>query len=56
VRTVFLDSFLRDLKKLRDAKARGRIADAIANVEQADFIEAIQQLDGGSGSRSLARR
>ena len=47
--TVFLASFLSDVKKLRDAKVRRAVTEAIENVERADSIQDIRSLKRLSG-------
>ena len=51
MRTVFLASFLRDVKKLRDAKMQRNVAGAIANVEGATAVEEVSSLKRLSGQR-----
>jgi mRNA interferase RelE/StbE len=53
--SVFLGSFLRDVKKLRDAPTRRRVAAAIENVERARTIEQINSLKRLSGSSQYYR-
>ncbi len=49
---TFRKSFLRDLKKLKDAKVRGRIREVIEAVEEADSLSDlpdVKKMSGGSG-------
>jgi mRNA interferase RelE/StbE len=55
VKTAFLTSFLRDVKKLRDAKVRQAVAAAIAEVEEATTPEQISSLKRLSGQRDYSR-
>jgi mRNA interferase RelE/StbE len=55
VRAIFLSSFLADVKKLRDAKVRRAVADAIANVEQATSPDMVRSLKRLSGAREYYR-
>lgn len=49
MKTLFCASFLRDVKKLRDAIVRRAVAEAISNVEQATSIQQIRGLKRLSG-------
>ena len=53
--TVFLASFLADIKKLRDGKVRGAIKRAILNVEEADNLDQINALKRLSGHQQYFR-
>ena len=48
----FRKSFLRDLKKLKDARVRGRVRDVIEAVAEADSLADlpdVKKMSGGSG-------
>ena len=49
MKTAFHASFLRDVKKLRDAKVRRAVGAAISNVEQAHSIDQIRGVKRLSG-------
>jgi mRNA interferase RelE/StbE len=49
VTVVFLDSFLRDVRKLRDATVRHAIAKAITGVERAAAVDGTRSLKRLSG-------
>jgi mRNA interferase RelE/StbE len=53
--TVFRASFLRDVRKLRDAKVQRSVAAAISNVEQAHSINQVRGLKRLSGHRDYYR-
>lgn len=53
--TVFLASFLTDVKKLRDGKSRRAVANAIVNVEAAQSTADIPSLKRLSGHRDYYR-
>lgn len=55
MKTVFHASFLRDVKKLRDAKVRRAVASAISNAEQAPSIEQVRGVKRLSGHREYYR-
>ena len=49
---TFRKSFLRDLKKLKDTKVRGRIREVIEAVEEADSLSdlpGVKKMSGSSG-------
>lgn len=51
MKTVFHASFLRDVKKIRDARIQRAVAAAIVNVEEAasiDHVRALKRLSGHS--------
>ena len=52
---TFRKSFLRDLKKLKDAKVRGRIREVIAAVEEADSLSDLPDVKKMSGSSGYYR-
>ena len=53
--TAFLSSFLRDVKKLRDARLRRSIEQAILDVEKAETVEAIKSIKRLSGYQHYYR-
>ena len=53
--TSFHESFLRDVKKLRDAKVRRVVASAIENVEQASAVHQIRGVKRLSGYHDYYR-
>ncbi len=55
MKTAFLASFLRDVKKLRDAKIGRAVAGAIAAVEEAAALEQIPSLKRLSGQHDYFR-
>jgi len=55
MKAVFLSSFLKDVKKLRDAGVRRSVQEAIQDVEQADAIDAIRSIKRLSGHRNYYR-
>jgi mRNA interferase RelE/StbE len=55
VKVVFLGSFLKDIKKLRDAKIRRAVELAIVDVEQADTIDAVRSIKRLSGYQNYFR-
>jgi mRNA interferase RelE/StbE len=52
---VFLASFLKDIKNLRDAKLRHAIEQAIKDVEQSHSIDAVRTIKRLSGHRDYYR-
>ncbi len=55
MKTIFLGSFLSDVKKIREARMRRAIADAIQNVESVDSVEKIRSIKRLSGHREYYR-
>lgn len=55
MKAVFRASFLSDVKKLRHARVRRAVADAILNVEQARSIQEIRAIKRLSGYRDYFR-
>jgi mRNA interferase RelE/StbE len=55
MKTVFLASFLRDVKRLRDGRVQRAVASAISNVELADSIDQIRGLKRLSGHGNYYR-
>jgi len=55
VKTVFLGSFLTDVKKLRDGKVQRAIASAIDDVEKAPSLDQIRSLKRLSGHADYYR-
>jgi mRNA interferase RelE/StbE len=53
--SVFLSSFERDVKKIRDGKTRRAVAEAIANVEAAPNRDGIRSLKRLSGRANYYR-
>ena len=51
----FRKSFLRDLKKLKDAKVRGRVREVIEAVEKADSLADLPDVRKMSGSSGYYR-
>ena len=52
---TFRKSFLRDLKKLKDAKVRGRVRGVIEAVEEADSLSDLPEVKKMSGSSGYYR-
>ena len=52
---TFRKSFLRDLKKLKGAKVRGRIREVIESVEEADSLSDLPDVKKMSGSGGYYR-
>jgi mRNA interferase RelE/StbE len=55
MKAVFLGSFLKDIKKLREPKLRRAIEQAILDVEQAKAIDAIRAIKRLSGHQNYHR-
>jgi mRNA interferase RelE/StbE len=55
VRVSFRKSFVRDLRKLKDAKVRGRIREVIEAVEEADSLSDLPDVKKMSGSSGFYR-
>jgi len=55
MKTVFLGSFLKDVKKLKTASIRKQIEAAIVNVEAADSLSKVMQLKRLSGHQLYYR-
>ena len=55
MKTIFLGSFLKDVKKLRNAKTQRAIVLSIENVERAGTIETIRSIKRLSGHRDYYR-
>ena len=53
--TAFLGSFLKDIKKLRDAKLQRSIEQAIHDVEEAETVDAIRSIKRLSGYQHYYR-
>lgn len=53
--SVFLASFLKDIKKLRDPKLRNAIEQAIKDVEQSHSIDAVRAIKRLSGHSDYYR-
>jgi mRNA-degrading endonuclease RelE of RelBE toxin-antitoxin system len=53
--TAFLESFLKDVRKLRDAKVKRAVTSTIENVESADTLHEIRQLKRLSGYKDFYR-
>ena len=52
---TFRKSFLRDLKKLKDATVRGRVREVIEAVEEADSLSDLPEVKKMSGSSGYYR-
>jgi len=55
MKTVFLRSFLKDLKKLRDAKVRRAVESSIEDVENASSMSQIKSIKRLSGHHDYYR-
>lgn len=55
MKSVFLSSFLKDVNKIRNAKLRDAVAEAIKDVEAAESINAIHSVKRLSGHREYYR-
>ncbi len=55
MKTVFLASFLKDVKKLRDSKVRRAVEGAIENVEAAKSVGEIKSIKRLSGHQNYYR-
>jgi mRNA interferase RelE/StbE len=55
MKTVFLGSFLKDLKKLRDAKVRRAVESSIEDVENASSMSQIKSIKRLSGHHDYYR-
>jgi mRNA interferase RelE/StbE len=55
MKTVFLGSFLTDLKRIRDRRIGEAVARAVADVERADSLKDIRSLKRLSGYGSYYR-
>ena len=55
MKSIFLGSFLSDVKKLRDGKVQRAVAGAIENVERVDTLQEIRSLKRLSGQSNYFR-
>ena len=55
MKSIFLASFLNDVKKLRNAKLQNVVAEAIRDVEAAVSIDAVRSIKRLSGHREYYR-